>query len=400
MNSNNPSAAVRPRPKGYVLRGGTVIDGVGSPPARLDVRLRGQTIAAIGAELPAAEDEEIVDTGGLLVTPGLIDLHAHVYDGMGLFSVDPAEAGRRTGVTTLLDAGSAGALTFGTFRRYVMPAAAEDVYALLNIAQHGVQGHPDVEPYLGDLHEIRHLHAGSAIACIRREPDRIIGTKVRLTASLADGKPENEFAALRGAVEVATWTDRFCMVHHLASAVPLETVLEALRPGDVLTHVYHPHPDHGFDTTGAPLPVLLRARERGIRIDVGHGVGSFVWEVGEPACRKHGFWPDTISTDIHQFNLDGPVFDLPTTLSKFLYLGMPLPEVIQAATSTPARQMGLRDRGNLAPGQLADVALMRIEQGRFPLADAHGVVRTADQRLTATGVFKRGVFHSAQRPEG
>src|SRR5439155_18399119 len=141
--------------------------------------------------------------------------------GMGLFSVDPADAGLRTGVTTLLDAGSAGSLTFGTFRRYVMAAAAEDVYALLNIAQHGVEGHPDVDPYLGDLHEVRHLHAGSAVACIERFPDRILGMKVRLTASLADGKPENEFAALRGAVEAAARTDRFCMVHHLASAVPL-----------------------------------------------------------------------------------------------------------------------------------------------------------------------------------
>src|SRR4051812_1241568 len=108
MNSHNPSADAQFRPRGYVLRGGTVIDGIGSPPARLDVRLRGQTIAAIGPDLPAAEDEDIVDASGLLVTPGLIDLHAHVYDGMGLFSVDPAEAGRHTGVTTLLDAGSAG----------------------------------------------------------------------------------------------------------------------------------------------------------------------------------------------------------------------------------------------------------------------------------------------------
>jgi dihydroorotase len=360
--------------------------------------VRAGAITEIGPDLPSA-GERVIDAAGLLVVPGLIDLHTHVYCGMGLFSVDPADAGLATGVTTLLDTGSAGALTYGTFRRYVMPQAAEDVFALLNISQHGVQGHPDVEPYLGDLHEVRHLHVGAAVACIEQYPDRILGTKARLTASLADGKVENELVALRGTVEVAARTGRWCMIHHVGSGVPLETVLTALRPGDVLTHIYHPKPDHGFGPDGTPLPIMWQARERGLIFDVGHGVGSFAWAVAEPACRRHGFWPDTISTDIHRFNLHGPVYDLPTTMSKFLYLGMPLAKVIEAATSAPARALRLQDRfGSLAVGRDADITVLRLETGRFPLTDVRGEVRVAEQRLTAVGVFKRGAYQKCRPP--
>jgi dihydroorotase len=191
------------------------------------------------------------------------------------------------------------------------------------------------------------------------------------------------------------------MIHHVNSSVPLETVLTALRPGDILTHIYHPRPDHGFGPDGAPLPVMRQARERGVVLDVGHGVGSFAWSVAEPACRQYGFWPDTISTDIHRFNLHGPVFDLPTTMSKFLYLGLSPAEVIRAATSAPARAMGLQDQfGSLVAGRAADITLLRLEAGRFPLADVRGEVRVADRRLTAIAVFKRGAYRECRRHAG
>jgi dihydroorotase len=181
------------------------------------------------------------------------------------------------------------------------------------------------------------------------------------------------------------------MVHHIASKVPLGDVLGSLRPGDIYTHLYHPHPDHGFDDRGAPLDVLRAARDRGILFDVGHGVGAFAWRVAEPACQRFGFWPDTISTDLHQFNLHGPVFDMPTTMSKFLHLGMGLERVIRASTSEPARAMGLADRlGRLAPGRQADLTLLRLEEGRFPLRDVEGQERVASRRLAAVAVCKRG----------
>jgi dihydroorotase len=380
----------------YLIAGGTVHDGSAAP-VRADVRIRDGHISEIGPDLRPGQ-EQVFDATGLHVMPGLIDLHTHVYGGMGIFSVCPEEAGLRTGVTTLVDTGSAGALNYGTFRRYVMEQAEEDIFAYLNIAQYGVQGHPDIDPFLGDLHEIRHLHAGSAVACIKKYPDRIVGMKVRLTASLAEGKIENEYAGLNGAVEAASRTGLRCMVHHTASGIPISTVLETLRPGDVYTHMYNGRAGRGFDEeTGAPHVSQLRARERGIFFDVGHGVGSFGWHVAEPACQKYGFWPDTISTDIHQFNLNGPVWDMATTMSKFLYLGWPLADVVRASTSAPAKALGKQDTlGHLKVGRSADVTVLRLDEGSFPLLDIYLKVRMGRQRLVPVAAWKRGVFHKCE----
>jgi dihydroorotase len=384
--------------RGYLIKGGTVYDGTGAPPVRADVRIEGRTIRAIGPNLPA-DGETIIDASGLLVAPGLIDLHVHVFSGIGLYSVDPPDAGLATGVTTMLDTGTAGALTYGAFERFVVPAAREDVYALLNISMIGViQGHPDFPPYMGDLNDARHADVPSAVACIDRHPERILGMKVRLTAGLANHQEANERAGLDGVLKAARRTGRPCMIHHARSAIPLQEVLEAMWQGDIYTHLYHPNPDTGFDKrTGAPFDALRAARERGVILDVGHGVGAFAWRVAEPACQEHDFWPDTISTDIHQFNLRGPVFDLPTTMSKFLHLGMPLSQVIRATTHEPARAMGLADRfGRLLPGRQADLVLLRLENGRFELVDVEGQVRVARQRLVATAVVKCGQYSECQ----
>jgi dihydroorotase len=188
------------------------------------------------------------------------------------------------------------------------------------------------------------------------------------------------------------------MIHHLKSQIPTETVLKTLRPGDMLTHLYHPYDDHAFDAHGAPIDALREARERGVILDVGHGVGSFVWRVAEPACREFGFWPDSISTDLHQFNLRGPVFDLPTTMSKFLYLGMPPEQIIRATTSVPARAMRVDERlGTLLPGRQADITLLKQEQGEFPLTDVEGVTRVSPQRLVPNSVCKRGKWSECGR---
>ena len=174
----------------------------------------------------------------------------------------------------------------------------------------------------------------------------------------------------------------------------LDLMSSKLRPGDIYTHLYHPNPDRGFDgRAGAPFDFMCDARQRGVIFDVGHGVGAFAWRVAEPACKEHGFWPDTISTDLHQFNLHGPVHDMPTTMTKFVHLGMPLTRAIRASTYEPARAMGLGERfGRLAVGRQADVTLMRLEEGRFELADVENQVRIARQRLVAEAVIKRGVY--------
>jgi len=339
-----------------------------------------------------------VDATRLLVTPGLNDLHSHCFHGTGLWSVDPAEIGLRTGVTTLLDTGSAGCISYGTFHLYVIPSTREDIYALLNISQLGVQGHGHHDPTIYDLSDRRHIHPGNAIECIERYPDRILGTKARLSSVLADDNVENEYAAMNGAIEAARKTGRICMFHHVASGIPLHEVLNVMSPGDILTHIYHGKGDGGFgEQGGEPSEALRRARDRGVVLDVGHGIGSFCWRVAEPACQQHDFWPHTISTDVHQFNLKTVVFDMPTTMTKFLYLGMPLEQVVRHSSWEPAKVMGLADRlGLLKPGFEADVALLHLEQGRHELTDVEGAVRHADQKLVSVMTFKRGeCFRSA-----
>lgn len=376
---------------GYLIQNGAVYDGLGNPAQRVDVRITGGVISEIGSNLKAA-GEELIDAEGLIVAPGLIDLHTHVFSGVGLYSVDPVDAGLRTGVTSMLDTGTAGSLTYPNFDRFIISKAEEDVFALLNISMIGaIQGHPDFPPFMGDLNDGRHAHAPSAIACAKRFPERIIGMKVRLTSGLANFEEKNEWAGFHGVFEASDQTGLPCMIHHAASRIPTATVLKTMRPGDTYTHLYNPHPDHVFEANGAPLEALLEARSRGVLFDVGHGVGAFVWRVAEPACREFNFWPDTISTDIHQFNLHGPVIDLPTTMSKFLYLGMPLAQIIQATTSVPAAAMRLQDRlGSLLTGRQADIVLLKQERGSFVLTDTEGQDRIAPERLVPVSVCKRG----------
>jgi dihydroorotase len=175
-------------------------------------------------------------------------------------------------------------------------------------------------------------------------------------------------------------------------------MLDALQPGDVVTHLYHPKPDSPFEgDVRAPSEALRRARDRGVLFDVGHGVGSFAWSTAEPACLVHGFWPDSIGTDVHAYNLHGPVHDMPTTMSKFLHLGMPLPELIRASTQRPAEVIGKEGQlGSLREGLQADITLLRLEEGPTILFDVQGEGRTATERLIPVSVFKRGVQHPCQ----
>jgi len=374
-----------------LIQGGLVYDGGGESAQRVDVRIDERQILEIGSQL-AANDDVIFDAHDLIVAPGLIDLHVHVYDGTGIFSVNPANAGLRTGVTTLLDTGSAGALNYETFHNYVIPEAAEDIFALLNISQLGALGNHNCKPFFGELHDLRYLDIPAAVSCIEKHRDRLLGAKVRLTAGLADNQAAKEYAALHAVVTVAEQTGLPCMIHHGASHVPQPDMLRALRAGDIVTHMYHGRADGGFSgPNGAPSAAMQRAREHGILFDVGHGAGSFAWRVAEVACQQHDFWPDSISSDLHRMNIDGPVYNLTTTMTKFLHLGMSLEKVIQATTSAPAKAMGLDDqRGWLRRGMLPDITILRLASESIELVDVELQTRVASQQLLPVTVFKQG----------
>ena len=373
-----------------ILENGLIYDGSGGAPFHADVKIDDGIVSEISENISAG-DKSTFDATGLIVTPGLIDFHVHVYDGMNLHSISHAECGLKTGVTTMLDFGSAGAMNYGTFHQYVIPAARETVLTLLNISYFGVQGHPEIPPYIGDLHDAQHFDVPSAVKCIDAHRDEIVGVKVRLTASLADDDVAKERAALKAALEVRDQTGLPLMVHHVMSGIPIEELLAQMKKGDVLTHIYHGNGDGGFTgEDGAPGLALLEARERGIKMDVGHGVGAFAWRVAEAACAR-GFWPDAISSDIHKFNLQTPVIDLPTTMSKFLYLGMPLETVIQCVTSNPATMMNRQNEfGLLEQGRAADITVLKLVEGEHSLIDSEGEERIASSRLVPVCVFKNG----------
>lgn len=177
--------------KDWIIKNGLIYDGNGGAPFEADLKIADGRIIEIAKNIPAG-NESTFDATGLIVTPGLIDFHVHVYDGMNLHSISPADAGLKTGVTTMLDFGSAGAMNYATFHKYVIPAARETIFTLLNISYFGVQGHPEIPPYIGDLHDTQHFDVPSAIKCIESYRDEIIGVKVRLTASLADNDVTKE----------------------------------------------------------------------------------------------------------------------------------------------------------------------------------------------------------------
>lgn len=365
-----------------VISGGTVVDPGSGVHAPRDVAIADGWIAAVGPGLAASFGGEILDATGGLVVPGLVDLHVHVYWGVADLSVeaDPTCLGR--GATTVVDAGSAGANTFPGFRRLVVDGNQGRVLAYLNISAMG-----QIDPFLGELHDLRFADPERAAAVALANPDVIVGFKVRVSEMLAG---PNGLAGLDRALEAGRATDLPVMVHIGGTPFDIEEILGRLRPGDIVTHAFTGWRPGIVTEAGRVVAAAREARARGVRFDVGHGAGSFTWTIAEAALAD-GFRPDTISSDLHRFNIASPVHDLATTLSKFLLLGLPLDEVIAMATTAPAAALGPdSELGTLAVGAEADVTVLRLEEGRFELTDSAGTTREARQRLVPTAVVRAG----------
>ena len=359
-----------PEPYDLLFAGGDVLDPGGGHTGRLDVAVRDGRIAAVGPALPR-DAGTVVDARGRLVTPGLVDLHTHVQPGGGYWGVDPDPIAWYSGVTTWVDAGSAGAYTLDGLRAY---AAGREVgvRALLNIAG------PGLAARTGEGRDLENCDAGLAAAAIRAHREFVRGVKVRIDAEAVGA---NGVEPLRRGLAAAAACGVPVMVHVGTAPPALAEVLDLLRPGDIVTHCAS-----GLaDPTG---PAARSAHERGVLFDVGHGSGAFAFDVAERQLAA-GLRPYSISTDLHARSLYGPVFDLPTTMAKLLALGLPLAEVVAAATVRPARALGL-DAGTLAVGAPADVAVFRVEEGAFEVVDAHRQTRVAPLRLVNEATYAGG----------
>ncbi len=367
-----------------LVRGGTVIDPTNGLHGSSDVAIDQGRIVAVGPEMSAAGAREVVDATDCLVVPGLVDLHVHVYWGVADLSIeaDPACLGR--GATTVVDAGSAGANTFPGFRRLVVEASRGRVLAYLNISAMG-----QIDPFLGELHDLRFADPERAAAVAMANPDLIVGFKVRVSEMLAG---PNGLAGLDRALEAGRATSLPVMVHIGGTTFDIEEVLDRLRPGDIVTHAFTGWRPGIVTDVGRVVAAAHEARARGVLFDVGHGAGSFTWPIAEAALAD-GFLPDTISSDLHRFNVASPVHDLVTTLSKFLLLGLSVEDVVAMATAAPARALRRAPAvGSLTVGAEADITVLRVEEGGpFEFRDSAGTMRQATRRLVPASVIRAGV---------
>src|SRR5947199_1281123 len=329
-----------------LIRGGTVIDPAQGLHAVRDVVVRDRRVTALGERPTPAPGEEVVDAHGLLVVPGLIDLHVHVFYGASHYGIEPDPHCLATGTTTVVDAGSAGALTFPAFRKYVIEVAATRILPFLNIGATGM-----LSAEVGELEELRFIDRTKALQSIEANRGLIRGVKVRLSRQQVG---PNARVALLTARETAEAARLPLMVHVGDTPIPLDDILIELRAGDVLTHCFHGRPQGVLDEHGRVRAEARRAADRGVTFDVGHGVGSFSFAVARAALAQD-LKPTTISRDLHVVHLPGPVFDLATTMSKFLALGLSLDEVVRMTTEAPARALdALGELGTLAPRATAD----------------------------------------------
>ena len=365
-----------------LVKGGRVVDPSQGLSDVRDVALADGKVAAVEEGIPEDLAGEVLDASGLIVTPGLLDLHVHVFWGASHYGIEPDPSSLARGVTTALDVGSAGARTFPAFRRYVLETAETRLYALLNISAMGM-----ISPKIGELEDLRWADVDEAVEVGRANRDFVLGIKARLGKAQA---AENDVDALKRAIEAAEGVGGFVMIHVGNTQTPLEELVAMLRPGDVVTHAFHGHAYGVLDDSGRVLEGIVDAQRRGVIFDIGHGAGSFSFRTAEQALAQ-GFFPGNISSDLHIYNIEGPVFDQVTTLSKFIYLGMSLEDVIRLSTETTAKTMGLGDRlGTFKVGAEGDVTVMRLDEGRFTLTDSMGVDVEARRKLSHVHTIRGG----------
>ncbi len=386
-------AATSLEPKRYdlLIRRGRVVDPSQNLSAPRDIAILGHTIAKVAEDIPEADAQHVLDVNGSLVTPGLIDIHVHVYDGVAPVGIPPDPNCIAKGVTTVIDAGSAGAHTFPGFRKYVIDVAQTRIRALLNLS---VVGQSTLSPdnKFGELLNLNYVNPGLAVRTIERHRDLILGIKIRLSRNIAG---QNDLRILQMARLAADAVRLPMMVHIGTTYTPLKDLLPVLRAGDVITHCFHGRSQGILDPKGRVLPEVFAAVGRGVHLDVGHGEGSFSFDVAEKAI-KEGLLPGTISSDLHQFNVHGPVSDLLTTLSKFLHLGLTLDQVIARATVNPVKIFGFAERlGTLREGAEADISVLALQDGDFSFTDSKGQRRTGHQKLFPVATVKAGRLYGA-----
>ena len=367
-----------------LLKGGHVIDGRNRISTVRDVAIANGKVAAVAANIAPADAFKVVDASGYYVTPGLVDIHVHVYAGTGERgsyagdnSLYPDGFTLRSGVTTIVDAGSSGWRNFGDFKDRIIDRSKTRVLALLNIVGNGMRG-DKFEQNLADM------EAKPTADMALRQKGVVVGIK---TAHYAGP----EWAPVERAVEAGSQANIPVMVDfgtNRPERPMAELVTKKLRPGDIYTHAYSGLRNE-LDESGRVNPGMWEGRKRGVIFDVGHGGGSFAWRIAVPAM-KEGFLPDSISTDLHIGSMNSGMKDMLNVMDKFLAMGMSLDDVVLRSTWNPAREIGQQQLGHLSVGAPADIAVLRLEKGTFGFVDMYGARLKGTQKLTCELTIRDG----------
>jgi dihydroorotase len=374
-----------------LVRGGRLIDPSQNLSLETDIAIRDGKVVRIAPGIAEKESRKVLDARGMIVTPGLVDVHVHVYDGVAPLGIPADPNCIAKGATTVVDAGSAGAHTFPGLRQFVMKNVETRVFAFLNISVIGQSTLSDENPW-GELLDLRYANPKLAIKIIEENRDVILGVKVRLTKNIAG---ENDLKALALAREAADAVGLPVMAHIGGTHSPLSSILGLMKKGDLITHSYHGRAGGILDERERVHADVRRAVENGVLLDVGHGAGSFSFRTAEKAFAQ-GLLPGTISSDVHQSNVGGPVYDLATTLSKFLHLGISLEESIRRATSNPAGALKFpAGTGSLRVGATADVAVFELREAPWEMVDSLGERRPGKLRLRPMATLKGGRLYGS-----
>ena len=358
-----------------LLQGARVIDPRNGIDGVMDVAVVGRNIAAVAPNIASSQAKKTISVRGLVLTPGLVDIHVHVFHTTGVQdawagdnSVAPDSFSFRTGVTTMVDAGSSGWRNFETFRHTVIDRAQTRVLAMINIAGLGMM--------IDASEQVKsEFKPDEIVRLAAKHKDVVVGVKSAHYQS-------PDWSSVDSAIEAGKGANIPVMVdfgYFLRERPYYKLVTEKLRPGDISTHMYRAGVPY-FDESGKLYEYLKEARKRGVKFDVGHGAGSLVLRNAVPAVAQ-GFYPDSISTDLHTLSMNGPMMDMPSTMSKFLAMGMPLKEVILRSTWNPAQIIRHQDLGHLSVGANADIAVWKVLDGDFGFGDVSGGRISGKQRL-------------------
>jgi len=387
-----------------LIRNGRVIDPKNNIDSKMDLAVKDGKIAKVANSIPVAQAVKVIDASGLIVVPGLIDIHTHVFVGSkpetfadGFLSVSPDDFTLKSGVTTVVDAGTSGWRNFPTFKEHVIEKSKTRVLAFLNIAGNGMSGSPTEQ-------DINDMDAFMTSLVVKKNPDVIVGVKI--------GHYEgNDWTPFDRALDAAAKSGTKLFVECHLPQFSLEDQLKKMRPGDIITHSFEKVEERMpvVDENGKLRPFVKEANERGILFDLGHGGAGFWFSVAVPAL-KQGLAPNSFGSDLHRFSMNAGMKDMLNIMSKYMAIGMSLEEVIARGSWNAAKSINRTDLGNLSEGAVADIAVLRVREGRFGFTDAGGNVVQGTKKLEAELTVRAGkvvwdlngisgkIFNAAETP--